>query len=339
LDHCGQDLGHSSKELPVLTQSLPPIAIDALLDEPRVFRELIERHAPYFPVQRYFTNEAQYRAASGANTKMVIAPNFRGDWAYDTPLVDGAELFLDHPKLAAAAAQLFSTDLIRPQMVYTNLTWQLPFHQGGGHTDVPAFRGIERTQYPTWILNTMGHSGLFEQERVRIATAVAWFYEGQDGGFEYWPNGGDQPPQVHEGDTFNTAIVGDNDRMYHRVMPVGGREDGMLTDMTLDTRLEHTGGNEWRIVGDREFACFGYERLRISVSWKALAFRDEAEQRKVDDHTHDLSFDEVLERFYADLSRRRIAFELPADPLEDEAFVETLAAAYVREPSVFTRAA
>ena len=69
----------------------------------------------------------------------------------------------------------------------------------------------------------MGHSRLFEKERVEIATAVAWFYRGKDGGFTYWPDGPDRPPRVHEGDLFNTAIMGDNDRMYHRVRPVGAR--------------------------------------------------------------------------------------------------------------------
>ena len=54
-----------------------------------------------------------------------------------------------------------------------------------------------------------------------IATAVAWFYEGEDGGFEYWPDGPEQAPSLHEGRIFNTAIIGDNDRMFHRVRPTG----------------------------------------------------------------------------------------------------------------------
>ena len=80
---------------------------------------------------------------------------------------------------ATAAREMFDTDCVRPQIVYTNLTWQLPFDQGGGHTDVPAFRGIERTRYPIWILNAMGHSRLFEPERIRIATAVRLVLQGQ----------------------------------------------------------------------------------------------------------------------------------------------------------------
>jgi hypothetical protein len=316
--------------------NLPPIFIDSLLDEPEVFRTLIERHSPYYPVQRYFSSDAEHRASSGSGSSMIVAPNFRGDWAYDKPLVEGAELLLDHPVLCEAARQLFDTPWVRPQIVYTNLTWQLPFDQGNGHTDVPAFRGIDRTAYPIWILNVMGHSGLFEDERINIATAVAWFYRGSDGGFTYWPDGPDQPPKVHEGEIFNTAVMGDNDRMYHRVRPVGERRDGMLVDMTLDTRLEHAGDDQW-IVSDsgKQRAAMSYADLRISVSWKAQVFRDERERDRVDDHSDDLAFSGALERFYDDLNDRGTVFQRPSNPLEDADFVDLLAATYVQEPSVF----
>ena len=315
----------------------PPIFINHVLDDPDAFRRLIERHAPYLPVQRYFGGNAEYRSSSGQGNAMVIAPNFRGDWAYDKPLVEGAELFLDHEGLREAAGKLFGTRHVRPQIVYTNLTWQLPFSQGGGHTDVPAFRGFDRTRYPIWILSVMGHSRLFEEERINIATAVAWFYKGEDGGFEYWPDGPDGPSRVHEGDVFNTAVMGDNDRMFHRVRPVGKVEDGLLAGMTLASQLEHAGGEAWRIVQDGETkASFPYERIRISVSWKAQVFRDEAERRMVDEQTDDISFDAVLSRFYEDLEERGASFERPDDPLRDPAFVDLLSQQYVREPVVAT---
>jgi hypothetical protein len=311
----------------------PPIFIDRVLAEPDAFRRLIERHAPYLPVQRYFAGNAEYRSSSGRGTTMVIAPNFRGDWAYDEPLVDGAGIFLEHPGLREAAAKLFDTKNVRPQIVYTNLTWQLPFPQGEGHTDVPAFRGVDRTRYPIWILQVMGHSRLFEQERINIATAVAWFYEGEDGGFEYWPDGPDGDCRVHEGDVFNTAVMGDNDRMFHRVRPVGRIADGLLGGMTLSSELRHAGGDEWQIVQDGETkASFPYERLRISVSWKAQVFRDDVEQRMVDERSSDISFDDVLQRLYDDLEERGVSFEAPEDPLRDPDFVDLLSREYVRQP-------
>jgi hypothetical protein len=317
-----------------LAKCRPPILIDGLLDDPDLIRSLIEQHAPYWPVQRYFAGDAEYRSSSGQGRKMIIAPNFRGDWAYDEPLVPGAELFLDHPALREAASKLFDTPHVRPQIVYTNLTWQLPFHQGAGHTDVPAFRGVDRKRYPIWLLTTMGRSGLFEDERINIATAVAWFYRGEGGGFEYWPDGPTEPLRVHEGNVFNTAIVGDNDRMFHRVRPVGRREDGLLPGMTLDTRLEHADG-EWRIVEDGETrASFPFEKLRISVSWKAQVFRDEAERRRVDEHSDDIDFAEVLARFHRDLEQRGMAHPPVEDPLTDAGFIDRLSTAYVRDPVV-----
>ena len=66
----------------------------------------------------------------------------------------------------------------------------------------------------------------------------------------------------------NTAVMGDNDRMYHRVRPVGNRDKGFLMGMTLDTRLEHQGGEDWIIIdGDERRAELSYNDLRISVSW------------------------------------------------------------------------
>jgi hypothetical protein len=182
----------------------------------------------------------------------------------------------------------------------------------------------------------MGHSRLFEVERVEIATAVAWFYRGKDGGFCYWPDGPDRPPRVHEGDLYNTAIMGDNDRMYHRVRPVGARRDGMLGGMTLDSKLEHDGGDAWAIRQDGATrAQMEFAALRISVSWKAYVYRDAEQRRRHLDEIGRLDLGQVVDRFDSDLGARGIAFTPPADPLHDEAFVELLTRAYVREPTVF----
>lgn len=317
----------------------PPAFFDSVLDDPTLVRRLVEAGGPYLPVQRYFRNDAEYRAASAAGSPgkpMIVAPNFRGDWAYDEPLVAGVEPILHHEGFRRAAGEMFSCACVEPFSVYANITWQLPFDQGGGHVDVPEFRGIHRGEQPTWLLSMMGHSGLFEAERVEIATAVAWFYAGRDGGFTCWPDGPDRPPRVHEGDISNTAVLGDNDRMFHRVRPVGRREDGLPRGLTLDTRLERRGGDRWAIARAGEtLAEMPFEALRVSISWKARVFRDVAALRRYRDHTDDLTLDEVFERFYADLERRGVAFERPAAPLDDPALVDVLAATYVRAPSVF----
>ena len=298
----------------------PPILLDTALDDPDLVRARVERTAPHYPVQRYFESASEMRAQSGPD-KMIVAPNFRADWATPEDRVDGIEPILEDPHFLKAAADLFGSDRVRAWGVYSNITWQLPFDQGRGHTDVPAFLGIDRRRYPTWFLSVMGHSGLFEDERVDIATAVAWFYGGEDGGFTYWPDGPDAPPAVHEGAIFNTAIMGDNDRMYHRVRPVGARKKGMLGGMTLATRLEHRGGDAWAVCQDGwERACVSYPELRISVSWKAYVYRDDAQRRAHEVGSSDeLTLEAVIDRFDADLASRDIALERPSDPLHDEA--------------------
>ncbi len=319
----------------------PPIFDDAVLDDPSLVRHLVETDAPHYPVQRYFANDAAFRASSAGADKrpMIVAPNFRGDWAYEKPLVEGVEPLLQHPAFIRNAEALFATKRIRPFCVFANITWQLPFNQGDGHIDIPEFRGINRSAYPTWILSIMGHSRLFEAERIQIATAVAWFYEGTDGGFQYWPDGPDAPSRVHEGDIFNTAVTGDNEKMFHRVRPVGRRNDGLLMGMSLDTRLEHRGGDAWAIVeaGD-DLAQLTWDQLRISVSWKARAFRDAEEEARYLDHSADLDIEQVVARFCADLEARGVAFTIPSDPLADPDFTDLLSSTYLVTPTVFDTA-
>ena len=104
--------------------------------------------------------------------------------------------------------------------------------------------------------------------------------------------------------------------------------------MSLDSRLEHLGGDAWRVQdGDVTIGSFEWPSLRISVSWKALVFADAAEERAYDEHTGGLALDDVLDRFEADLDAKGIAMPRPAEPEHDEAFVEVISGAYVREPA------
>jgi hypothetical protein len=286
-------------------------------------------------VQRYFANSAEYAAMSGSDepTQMIVAPVFRGNWAFDGDVLDGVQPLLDSERFHEAAKQVFDAAIIRPTTVYVNLTWQLPFPQGAGHTDVPAFRGFDRTTYPITFLTIMGLSGLFEAERVKVATGVSWFYRGNDGGFEYWPEGPEGPSSLHEGDIDNTAIVADNDFMWHRVRPTGRVEDGMVT-MSRDAELVRRDGDGWAIVdGSAELASFTTDRMRVSLSWKGIAFSDDEDRRRHDEHLDDIDLDEVLRRFTADFDARGERLEVPTDPVSDPAFVRTLRDAYLRYPS------
>jgi hypothetical protein len=319
-----------------------PVVIESLFDDPAGVRALVERHAPYWPVQRYFASAEEQRALSdsagrpGAEARggLVVGPVFRGNWAYDRPLVDGVAPLLECGRLVDAARRVFDATIVRPQSLYVNLTLPMPCGDGG-HTDIPAFRGVDRTTVPVWLLVTMGRSGLFERWRLRIATAVAWFYEGEGGALTYWPDGPDEAPASLPPRT-NTALVGDNDVMFHRVEAVGGPDDDMVRDLTLDSELVFAGAGAWEVRdGDRVLGRWPESRLRVSLSWKALVFRDAEEARSFDEHTDDLSVAAVLETLTADLTARGVEVPACREPLRDQAFVAAASRAYHASPRVY----
>jgi hypothetical protein len=310
-----------------------PVIVDRVLEDPDRVRDLVTRHAPYWSVQRYFRNATEMaslrdgEAPKGGSGGMFVAPWFRGDWAYDAPLVDGVEVFLDNPRFRDAAAKVFGgAHEVRPQIVYVNCFAPIPAFDHG-HVDIPAFRGIDRTRHPVWLLGLMLRSGLFEDWRIPIATGVACYYDGPGGGLHYWPDGPERPP-VRRPALPNTAVVGDNDRMFHRVEAVGAEGTTFMKGLTLDSQLEWA-GDAWAITdGGRTLARHPFEAVRVSVSWKAQVLRTPDEARRVDDHSDDLSLDAVVEAFRADLAARGRAVPAPDDPLTDEAFIAALNETY-----------
>src|SRR5262249_11825300 len=97
-----------------------PVVLDVAIHDPSVVHRRIDAHAPYWPVQRYFTNSAEYAALSGkdAHAPMVVAPVFRGNWAADGTVGAGVEALLQHRPFIEAAKQLFDAEIVRPTTVY-----------------------------------------------------------------------------------------------------------------------------------------------------------------------------------------------------------------------------
>ncbi len=321
-----------------------PIHLDRVLDDPALVHELVREHAPYWPVYRYFADTHELQA-TGAPVDdpadaMRVPPWFRGDWADERPLVSGIEPFLFNTAFDRAARELYGLSdraVVRQQLVYVNLTLPMPLADYG-HTDVPAFRGIDRRGYPIWLLSVMGHSGLFEPWRIRIATVVSWWFEGEGGEFTCWPDGPDAAPTVVLPRT-NTAIVGENEVMFHRVERVG-REAAHaqwngLDGLTLGAELVWD-EDAWLVLdAEREIARVPQSETRISVSWKACVFADEAEALAVDRHSDDLTLEQVSSMLVADLLRRGLEVEVPDDPLRDDRFIAALSDVYPRRPTVF----
>lgn len=309
-----------------------PIVIDRVLPDPAVVRELLIRGAPYWTVQRYVKNLSELAALSDAGKQgrkdrpMFIAPWFRGDWAHGEPLVEGVEVFLHHDRFRSAARELFEGGVVVPQLVYVNLNPPIA-RVDPGHVDIPAFRGIDRTRHPAWLLTTMLRSGLFDRWYVPSATAVAWYYEGEGGGFTYWSDGPHDAP-VHRPCISNSAVVGDNDYMLHRVEAVGPEDRTLPKRLTLNSQLRWD-DDCWEVVEQGDVrARYQFEEVRVSVSWKAQVFADAAQLALYENHQDDLNLDQVVDMLLTDLATRGTPITPPKAPLHDRPFIEALTAAH-----------
>ncbi len=321
----------------------PPVTVEGVLDDPELAWTLCHDNGPYAHVlmlREFAASLDAYRDAARrrapdavgvlVDDELMTMPIFRGDWVSSRQVhIPDVEPVLHNERLVGAARRVFDAEVVRPLIVYSNLTAPMP--QNRKHTDVPTFRGVERSRFPAWVVSAMAASGRFERWRVKVATAVAWYYDGPNGGFSYWPGGADAPEVTIEPPS-NTAVVGDNDFMYHRVEQVG---DGRIAMVPIDSHLGYdAAASRWSITkGERTYGSFDRDDIRISISWKAECFHDAEDARVFDEHLDDLTFEQVLATWRADCDERGVALPDTADPLHDPAFAAAVAAAYASHTS------
>jgi len=234
---------------------------------------------------------------------------FRETYAYAEPVVDGIEPFLLHEGFIDAARRLYDRPVIRPAIVYANLL--VPGQELAVHTDVPEFRGANRTRDPEWLLVVMHHSGLFDRWRMPIATAVSWFGGCTGGAFAYYP-GGILAPPVALPAAHDTAVLLDTDSVFHGVDRVTETTTA-LPPLAIGMRLTYDGDGRWSVGNGAEpVVRYRWGDLRFSISWKAYCYVDEDECRIVEAHTDDLTREQVLATLLADLrTRGRLGETLP----------------------------
>jgi hypothetical protein len=238
------------------------------------------------------------------------------------PLVAGAEKILHNQRFIDAARAFFGGSTVRPTFIVVNVNAPMP--AGSTHVDIPTFRGATRDQYPLPFLVAMGQSGLFESWRVVQAGALAWFYDGPGGNFEYWPEGLDGPMFTEHSPFGNVAIMADNDRMYHRIGQVG-EPDAKLPRITSAAEIRPLDRGAWEIVENGETrATYPSSAIRFSLLWKAI--------RESEAHSEVLTLDRVMSIFIADLRRRSIDFHIPAVPLSDSDWMALLDRIYYVRP-------
>jgi hypothetical protein len=255
---------------------------------------------------------------------------FRETYSYgDDVQAPGVEVMRDHPALAEAARKLYGRDLIVPAIVYANVL--VPGQELAVHTDVPEFRGVSRKNTSQWLLVVMHHSGLFEQWRMPIATAVAWFQHAEGGEFAFYPRGAQGGPSTVPA-AFNTALVTDTDSVFHGVDRVRQSTGDMpLLKPGMRMVSDGPGTGRWRVVDDDgELAAWNFDEIRLSVSWKAYCFADQAEREAWEQGRDDLGVDFILDRLLDDLrSRGRVKGDRPESNRE---LAEMLVDEYIKFP-------
>jgi hypothetical protein len=266
----------------------------------------------------------------GEDVRMLAARTnyFRETYAYGSEITaPGIEVLLHHVGLADAARQLHGRDVIEPAIVYANVL--LPGQELAVHTDVPEFRGANRKVLPQWLLVVMHHAGLFEAWRMPIATGIAYFGGGKGGDLAYYPEGAAGRAATYA-PAHNTAALLDTDTLFHGVDRVLGDERA-LGDVRPGMRLTFDGDGRWSVRdGDRIVASYDEDEVRLSVSWKAYCFADDAERSAWFGHSDDLSLEMILARLCDDLRARG---QLDGDPPPDAELGKLLIDTYVQFPA------
>ena len=224
---------------------------------------------------------------------------FRETYAYgDEVTAAGIESFMTHEALLGAARRLHGREVIEPAIGYANVL--LPGQELAVHTDVPEFRGANRKITPEWLLVVMHHSGLFDRWRMPIATGISYFGGGTGGELAYYPEGaaGDAatyPPR------HNTAVVLDTDSVFHGVDRVLG-DERELGRIRPGMRLSHAADGRWSVRDDEDLiSSYDEDEVRLSISWKAYCFTDDAERDAWRTKTDDLSLETILDALVDDL--------------------------------------
>ena len=309
-----------------------PIALQDVFVDPDEIVDAVVARAPYWNQARYLPKSTAASATTPPGHPLArpdgsAPPVFRADWAHWDEVIDGVDEIVAHPAFLEAACHLFDGAEAIPHIVHVNLTAPGPAIDAG-HIDVPAFRGVDRRQAPGWLLLAMARSGLFDRWWLDTATAVAWLYRGAGGEFVYWPDGPDRPSMRQE-NLWNTAMVGDNDRMFHRVESVGVGDSPDL-ELRADSQLVDAGAGALDLVdGETVHGRFPVGDVRISVSWKAAVFGDQAAADEYTRHYDDLDLEQVRVAFLDSLLSGGL--DVDADcALDDPEFVEAVATAYPR---------
>lgn len=225
----------------------------------------------------------------------------------------------------------WGADYAEPETFLFNIQGPTPIG-GPPHLDGTVFRGMTMENTPIWLLQIMSKSGLFRRWQSKKAQVTCWFYKGSiGGGFNYWPDGPRGDPKQVTAPMWGRAVVAENEMMFHHAQatgPVAMRHpDGL--DISSVIGVDPTVKDGWQIdTFGKVTQQIPADEMRLLVHWGARVFMDMKELKIAFDHTDDITHDKALNMLVDDLGKRKVAFEMPTDPMNDRAFISLLSQVY-----------
>jgi hypothetical protein len=295
------------------TMLASPQRLTRAFEKPELVQSLVDRGAPYKTI-----------TAVQKNPSNDSTPGwFRNFWALGSKVIfDGAEEVFHNPVFLEAAKKSFRAEVVKPLAMMTNLN--VPAPSSPPHLDLPFFRGAHQREIPSWMLAPMGYSDLFHEWAIPIASAITWFYEGSGGHFEYWPEGLDSPSQSVAPPYSNTAVLADNEYMYHRVDQMGEGQYYLQEGISSEALL-HRRSAGWEIMyGDKSLRFYSSEQIRVSILWKAFCFKTQYDADSFEDPGYNLTPEKVVEVFSQDLKKKGVTFQEPSNLDDDRDWMKVI---------------
>jgi hypothetical protein len=127
------------------------------------------------------------------------------------------------------------------------------------------------------------------------------------------------------------AVVVENEMMFHHGQATGPvalrKPQGMDITTTFGADPEDATGWQLETFGKINQKVPA-EEMRFLVHWGARLFTDMDDFKLTYDHRDDITADQAINMLIDDMKKRGVRFEVPTDPLHDNAFVVLLSQVY-----------
>lgn len=326
----------------ILRPAAPPQEVEQVYTDDQLARlfDVVRNDAPWKLIiaQHFASPEELIATLSGKfpegvtpSMDLFLTPTFRGFLAtYGTVLYPEIQDCFYNARFLEMAKSYWRAEYAKPQNMLFNINGPCA-NRDPGHLDAPSFRGVRLENAPTWLLNVMGKSGLFQDYLIKMAQVITWFCHDETSGFTYWPEGPLKAPTRIKSPVYNRGVLVQNEMLMHRGEANGPLDQQTPAGLTFDTVFagDPSSRDHWILSnGGSVIARHHTDELRFLVHWGAEVFEDYDELKKNMDHSHDLTPDKAIDIMVDDLAKNGIKLDIPSAPLHDAAFIGALNACY-----------